>query len=76
MSDKLKWACDKYGMNAYALAVGGGEDYELLFTSPADIEDLVDFPIYRIGEIVPGNSLIWMENGNAVDFDVQGFNHF
>ena len=76
MSDNLKWACDKYEKNACVLAVGGGEDYELLFTSPADIEDLVDFPIYRIGEIVPGNSLIWMENGNAVDFDVQGFNHF
>ena len=76
MSDNLKWACDKYGMNACALAVGGGEDYELLFTAPVGIEDLVDFPIYRIGEIVPGNSLIWMENGNAVDFDIQGFNHF
>ena len=76
ISDKLKWVCDKYGMNAYALAVGGGEDYELLFTAPVDIEDLVDFPIYRIGEIVPGNSLIWVENGCAVDFDVHGFNHF
>ena len=76
MSYNLKWACDKYGINACALAVGGGEDYELLFTSPASIERLVDFPIYNIGEIIPGNSLIWMENGNAVDFDVQGFNHF
>ena len=76
MSDNLKWTCDKYGKNAYALAAGGGEDYELLFTAPAYIEDLVDFTIYRIGEIVSGNSLIWMENGNAVDFDVKGFNHF
>ena len=75
-SNNLKWICDKYKKNAYALAVGGGEDYELLFTAPVGIEDLVDFPIYRIGEVVPGNSLIWMENGNAVDFDVQGFNHF
>ena len=75
-SNNLKWVCDKYKKNAYALAVGGGEDYELLFTAPVGIEDLVDFPIYRIGEVVPGNSLIWMENGNAVDFDVQGFNHF
>jgi thiamine-monophosphate kinase len=76
MSDNLKWACEKYGKNAYALAVGGGEDYELLFTAPVGIEDLVDFPIYKIGEIVPGNSFIWLENDNAVDFDVQGFNHF
>ena len=76
MSDNLKRVCEKYGKNAYALAAGGGEDYELLFTAPACIEKLVDFPIYRIGEIVSGNSLIWMENGNAVDFDLQGFNHF
>ena len=76
MSHNLKWACEKYGKNAYALAVGGGEDYELLFTAPVGIETIVDFPIYQIGEIIPGNSLIWMENGDAVDFDVQGFNHF
>ena len=76
MSDNLKWACEKYGKNAYALAVGGGEDYELLFTASADIEDQVDFPIYRIGEIVPGNSLIWRENGCPVDFDIKGFSHF
>ena len=53
-----------------------GEDYELLFTAPPGIETLVDFPIYQIGEIMSGNSLIWMENGNAVNFDVKGFNHF
>ena len=76
MSYNLKWACEKYGKNAYALAAGGGEDYELLFTAPVGIEDLVDFPIYRIGEVVPGNSLIWMENGCPVDFDIKGFSHF
>ena len=76
MSDKLKWTCDKYGMNAYALAVGGGEDYELLFTAPVGVETIVDFPIYQIGEIIPGDSLRWMENGNAVGFDVNGYNHF
>ena len=76
ISDNLKWICDKYAKNAYALAVGGGEDYELLFTAPTCIERLVDFQIYKIGEIVPGNSLIWMENGNVVDFDAKGFNHF
>ena len=75
-SNNLKWVCDKYKKNAYALAVGGGEDYGLLFTAPVGIEDLVDFSIYRIGEIVPGNSLIWMENDYSVDFDVKGFNHF
>ena len=76
MSDNLKWACNKYGKNSYALAAGGGEDYELLFTAPACIESAVTFPVYRIGEIVPGNSLIWIKDGNPVDFDIKGFNHF
>ena len=76
MSYNLKWACEKYGKNAYVLAAGGGEDYELLFTAPADIEYLVDFPIYRIGDIVPDNSLTWLENGCPVDFDIKGFSHF
>ena len=61
---------------SYALAVGGGEDYELLFTAPADIEGLVDFPVYQIGEILPGDSLIWRCNGQTLDFDVMGFSHF
>ena len=76
ISDNLRWACLKYGKNAYELATGGGEDYELLFTAPAGIEKLVDFPIYKIGEIVAGNTLTWMESGKAVCFDIEGFNHF
>lgn len=76
ISDNLERVCEKYGHCSYALAVGGGEDYELLFTAPADIEGLLDFPIYKIGEIVSGDSLIWMDNGNVFDFDIQGFNHF
>ena len=76
MSENLKLACEKYNMNAHALATGGGEDYELLFTAPAGIEVMVDFPVYQIGEVVPGDTLIWMQNGESVDFDVKGFNHF
>ena len=76
ISDNLKWVCQKYGKNAYELATGGGEDYELLFTAPAGIENLVDFPIYQIGEIVAGNTLTWLEGGKAVCFDIEGFNHF
>lgn len=76
MSADLQAVCRRHSLDATALAAGGGEDYELLFTAPAGIERLVDFPIYQIGEIVPGNSLIWMENGKAVDFDINGFSHF
>ena len=76
LSDNLQTVCHEYGMDTYRLAVGGGEDYELLFTAPEDIENHLDFPVYRIGEIVPGDSLTWIENGNAVDYDIKGYNHF
>ena len=76
ISDNLKWVCQKYEKNAYELATGGGEDYELLFTAHAGIESLVDFPIYQIGEIVTGDSLIWMQSDKAVNFDIKGFTHF
>ena len=76
MADELRSVCLKYGQDAHKLAASGGEDYELLFTAPREIENLLDFPVYRIGEIVPGDSLIWMWDGNAMDLDIKGFNHF
>lgn len=76
ISPNLKSFCSRYGLDEYKLATGGGEDYELLFTAHPGIEASVDFPIYKIGEIVPGDSLIWTLNGTAVDFNVNGFNHF
>lgn len=76
ISDDLLTVCTEHGLDPIALAAGGGEDYELLFTAPREIENLLDFPVYRIGEIVPGDSLIWMWDGNAMDLDIKGFNHF
>ena len=76
ISDELKSVCRRYSLDSCRLALGGGEDYELLFTAPADIEDQLDFPIFKIGEIVPGNSLVWMKDGRSVDYDINGYNHF
>ena len=76
MSDSLKSVCSDYGADAISLALGGGEDYELLFSAPSGIESLLDFPVYDIGTIVPGSSLIWIDNGRAKELDIKGFNHF
>ena len=76
MSDRLLSVCAQYNLNPYALAVGGGEDYELLFTAPIGIEEHLNFTVHRIGEIVPGDTLVWMKDGVAVDTDFKGFNHF
>jgi thiamine-monophosphate kinase len=76
LSENQRRVCGRHGMDPYRLATGGGEDYELLFTASDGIEDHLDFPVYQIGEIVSGDSLIWMADGRAVDFEIEGYNHF
>ncbi|MBR5856103.1 MAG: thiamine-phosphate kinase [Bacteroidales bacterium] len=76
LSGSLVSVCDRYGMDATMLAIGGGEDYELLFTAPDKIEKHLQFPVYKIGEITSGNELVWRSNGKTVDWDITGFKHF
>ena len=76
LSEPLRRVCDEHALDCHRFSTGGGEDYELLFTAPDGIEDHLDFPVYQIGEIVPGDSLIWIRNGRTVDFDIKGYNHF
>ena len=68
----------------FALALSGGEDYELLFTSPADREEEVlalfnspALPVALIGEITsaPGLALI-APDGVPYTPKSFGFNHF
>lgn len=67
-----------------ALAVSGGDDYELCFTVPrarcADVEQALaalDVPLARIGEIVPGGGLEWLDGqGQAVALRVSAYQHF
>jgi thiamine-monophosphate kinase len=68
----------------YSLALGGGEDYELLFTAPAhrkcEIEMLFrkfGTPVSEIGEItaIPGIRLLSPE-GEAVHGIATGYDHF
>lgn len=66
-----------------ALALGGGDDYELCFTVPPPQLPQVTqrlaalgTPVCRIGEIVPGSALQWWRDGRALALDVRGYNHF
>jgi len=66
---------------ALELALFGGEDYELLFTAPAErMEGLcgaLSFTI--IGEIVadrPGQVIVLDETGRPIAFDRRGWEHF
>lgn len=76
ISGELASTCKKYGWDAFELATGGGEDFELLFTASEEIASMVDFPIYPIGRIIKGNGLRWMNNGEHTDFDATGYKHF
>jgi thiamine-monophosphate kinase len=65
-------------------ATGGGEDYELVLTGPADafarlargLEDATGTPLTRVGEVVQGTGVAWLDaTGRSVDV-VPGWQHF
>ncbi|MDR0907271.1 MAG: thiamine-phosphate kinase [Rikenellaceae bacterium] len=67
------------------LALGGGEDYKLLFTvAPADFDRLrkaylrrFGSSLYPIGVITEGDpEIIWTREGQPVDMNISGFTHF
>ncbi len=80
MSDCMKKVCEEKGWDPMELAVGGGEDYELLFTCRPES----DIPIkhYVIGKIINANDLqenskenniiVWKGTNNKFS----GFKHF
>ncbi len=64
------------------MALGGGEDYELLFTAPPDVMSrvvrLLETPVAIIGEIVSGSSDVLVLDGNGERVAVRsgGWDHF
>jgi len=68
---------------ALELALGGGEDYELLFTGPEEIIDRVksksDIPVTIIGDVVaehPGELVVIDDNGKRLTLGRTGWDHF
>jgi thiamine-monophosphate kinase len=64
------------GLDPNALVLGGGEDYELLFT--ADANAIQGTWATRIGSVVPGASRVEAvdENGSVLHEVARGFDHF
>jgi thiamine-monophosphate kinase len=64
------------------LALGGGEDYELLFTASAsvmnDLQSIVDVPITVVGEVTDGDNSVAIigSNGKPMAVGHGGWNHF
>jgi thiamine-monophosphate kinase len=70
---------------ALAMALGGGEDYELCFASPDSavgplrqaFENTFGIPLTRVGEIVEGSGVVMRDNdGRLRGMPAAGFDHF
>lgn len=65
--------------------LAGGDDYELVFTAPADkrhqlaeLAAQLELPLWRIGRIVAGGGEVRLldEGGNALPLTGKGYDHF
>ena len=79
-----KWVRSLSG-NPLQFALSGGEDYELLFTSPCEMREKISplarsfrIPITRIGEILPKKEGLHLikKDGKAYSPSHLGFDHF
>lgn len=65
----------------YQHILNGGDDYQLCFTISKEKfaqfqADFPDLSIYAIGEIIADSGVQLFEHGQAVAFDIKGFEHF
>lgn len=68
---------------ALKLALGGGEDYELCFTVPAESRGVLDTALahagvkhHCIGQLHSGEGLVFCQDKQPVDLGVKGYVHF
>ena len=70
-----------FGNEAVKLTLTGGEDYELIFTAPQKIVNVIKrklkCPVTVVGEIVKGESVeVLDEDGNEFSWNSSGWDHF
>ncbi|GAD89501.1 thiamine-phosphate kinase [Vibrio halioticoli] len=80
-AELIEFTQDKHLAQQYALK--SGEEYELCFTLPQHLLESVrqsaqqhNVMITEIGEITDSNTLHLFDNGQALEDDVAGFDHF
>jgi thiamine-monophosphate kinase len=82
LDENVVHLCGRRALDPLALALHGGEDFELLFTvSPDKVSHLpkrVDgVSISHIGEVIKQPSVVRIrETGHEWDLPAQGFEHF
>jgi thiamine-monophosphate kinase len=72
VSKRLKKAAEYLKMDPFRFVLGGGEDYQLLFTAPRASK--VD--AFCIGEITESGITVVDERGRAKSVTVRGYEHF
>lgn len=83
MDDKLQQAAMKLSLDPLELALFGGEDYQLLFTSHPDnrekiqaISQKTGIPLTKVGTIFAGPPQVFLElDGKRTDISFKGFQH-
>jgi thiamine-monophosphate kinase len=74
-ADRFVPLCDAIGADPLALALGGGEDYVLLFTLPETVAPPPETRARRIGRITQGRRLTLMRDGERSDLPAIGWDH-
>lgn len=71
--------CHKLRKSPTEIALGGGEDYELLFTASPEtnVEEKVSFPVTKIGTITEGKDIFLVDStGSKKKIKPGGWDHF
>jgi len=75
LADGFEALCETLSQDPTDLVLGGGEDYVLLFTLPADDEPPEGFGCTPIGTIVEGNELTLVRGEHREEWPVVGWDH-
>ena len=67
--------CAAIGADPLALALGGGEDYVLLFTLPEQAAPPPEMRARRIGRITKGSGVVLLRGGERSDLPALGWDH-
>lgn len=75
LSDRFSDVCKALSADPFDLALGGGEDYVLLFTLPAGARVPDAFGCRRIGTITRDGTISWMRGGKRRRLPDRGWDH-
>jgi thiamine-monophosphate kinase len=76
ISPELAKASHALGLDALALATGGGEDYQLLYTAPMGATAPQEAGGTFIGEVLKKGLYLLKKDGSMKEFKALGYTHF